>query len=440
MVTLRKYQNEAIEAIKHQFKGWETQYVEMPTGSGKTVTFLEYARKNHKKILVIVPTIQLMNQVYETSLLFYHKSEISRKGDRHSDNPSTIHICVIHSIRGDYLEFIIDQYFDLVIIDEAHHSLSESYKRLIKNMVCSPKFLGVTATPDRRDGQLLSNLLGACSYKIDIESLIDQKYLVDIEGFSVKTKIDLSDIDDHNGDFSLNQLYKKLCTESRNSMIVDLCKKEMKDRKNLIFCININHSKEICKILNEQGLSAKHIDGSMNDIERNSILSAFRKGEISFLCNCQLLTEGFDEPSINGIILARPTSSRALFSQMIGRGLRLSPGKTVCKIIDIVDNHKNLSGFNSLLVDTKFPELSSFKSIRDIRKNIGAEMLKVTEFSIERTSFFNTIPIMVMEATDSMIQYLEENNIYFQHPITFNEASFIIWHNELKKEFYNGNN
>lgn len=439
MIKLRPYQNAAIKAIQEKFNnGYRKQYVVMPTGSGKTVTFLKYASENHERIMIVVPSIELMRQVYESALLFWDKNQISRKGDRFNEVPNVIHICIIHSIRGDYLDFITGQYFDLVIIDEAHHSCSASYKRLIKQMVFAPKFLGFTATPDRLDGEMLSEVLETCSYKIEISEMIDKGFLCDVEGFSVKTNIDMSDIDDHNGDFSIVQLYKKLSTEKRNNLILDICKDEMKDRKVLIFCINIHHSKIIRNLINDHGISCAHIDGTMNDKERNSVLSSFRNGDVSCLCNCQLLTEGFDEPSIDGIILARPTRSRGLFLQMIGRGLRISNGKTNCKIIDIVDNHKNTISFNDIETEERFRPIERFKSLKDIREHIGCERLEQAEFYIERADFFDQRGIYEKQATASMTEYLEQEKIYYQHPISFDEASFLIWHNELKKEYHNG--
>src|SRR5258708_5996433 len=365
MIKLRPYQLEAIKCIKEKFdSGKKKQYVEMPTGSGKTITFLSYASKNHKQILIVVPSRELMKQVYETCLLFYHKSQISRKGDGHSDLIRQVHICIIASIRGEYVTDITFLDWDLVIIDEAHHIHANSYKRLIQSIDEYSKscILGVTATPDRSDGKLLVQLLEDCTYSIDVETLIEKNFLCDIEGYVIKTNIDISDVDDHNGDFSLHQLYKKLSTDDRNNMIVDLCKNEMKERKNLIFCINIEHSKEVNELLNLNGISSAHIDGKCDSNKRKIILDSFRNGDISCLCNCQLLTEGFDEPSIDGIILARPTRSRALFTQMLGRGLRILKGKENCKIIDIVDNHRYLASFTNILSDKMMPEIFSFKS------------------------------------------------------------------------------
>lgn len=445
MIRLKQYQEEAIVAIRERLEGWYTTYVEMPTGSGKTITFLSYSKKYHKKTLIIVTSCQLLDQVYESSLNFYNKSEISRKGNRYNESIKNLHICTIQSIRDEYLKFISQWEFDLIIFDEAHHSHSESYRRFkreIRNNFDPEKhrILGVTATPDRRDGQMLESILGQCSYKLEILDMIEQGYLSDIEGFSVKTKIDISDIDDHNGDFSVGQLYKKLCVESRNEMIIDIYKKNFLDRKTLIFCININHSKEINRSLNDNKISSAHLDGTTPRDERNAILNSFRNGEISVICNCQLLTEGFDEPSIDGIILSRPTRSRTLFTQMIGRGLRLFPGKKNCKIVDIVDGHKRLSGFNCIVEECNFPEINSFKSIKEIKNNISKEKIKVTEYSIQRASLLFENILEDQPATDNMLKYFEENNIYFQFPISFNEGSFLMWFNEKKKDYLYGNN
>lgn len=440
MINLRPYQKDAIEAIKETFKTEKRQYVEMPTGAGKTITFLSYASQNHKRILVIVPSKELLNQVYQTSLLFYHKNEISRKGNEFDELPQMIHICIINSVRDKYLDFINGQYFDLVIIDEAHHVQANSYKRLIESMVFSPKFLGVTATPDRADGQFIDEILYNKSFSIGIEQLINEGHLCDIEGYIVKTDIDLSDVDSHNGDFSIGHLYKKLATDTRNNLIVDICKNQMQDRKKLVFCINVKHAIEISNLLNEKGISSKAIYGKMKEDERQSILKAFRLGEITCLCNCQLLTEGFDEPSIDGIILARPTRSKALFIQMIGRGLRTSLGKENCKIIDIVDNHRQLAGFTSLLDNHKWPEIVSFKSLKDIKDHIHKHQIESIETKIERIDFFNLNYLDDLEILDCQNEYLEKNQLKYYGNLSFDEASFLIWHNELKKEYNNGIN
>lgn len=455
---LRPYQLDALKAIHKEFKKSNRQYVKMPTGSGKTITFLAYAREHYKRILVIVPSRELLRQVSDTASIKYESFEITRKGAGYSEKPTSewimnkdgtfspsyhIHICIINSIRGSYLDYLTKIDFDLIIIDEAHHTQAKSYSRFIEiysRIHPKTKFLGVTATPDRTDGKMLDEILYKCTFELNIEEMIHKKYLSDIEGYNIKTNIDITDIDDHNGDFSISQLYKKLCTDNRNNLIVETYKREFLDRKTLIFCINIEHSKEICRLLKKQNIASLHIDGTMKTNKRHEILSQFRDGTIKVLCNCQLLTEGFDEPSIDGIILGRPTRSKSLFTQMIGRGLRINPGKKNCKIVDIVDNHKTLAGFNSLLTECKFPEKPSFKNLKELREYVGEESLKITEFIITRVNLLNDKAIDSIQATDSTIEYLEENKITYFEPLTFEEGSFLVWENELKKRIKHGNN
>jgi superfamily II DNA or RNA helicase len=445
MIKLKDYQEEALKAIYEGFENEEyKQYIEMPTGSGKTITFLSFIKNRGLPSLIIVPSKELMNQVYETALLFFNKDQISRKGDRFNESFEHIHICIIHSIRDQYFKDLCQQEYDVVVFDECHRAYSNMYKKFIDEITTNflfdfPYILGVTATPDRHDGKMIQDLFHKCSFKIEVGDLIEKKQLSDIEGFTVKTKIDMSTIDDHNGDFNLKELFKVLCTESRNNMIVDICKKEMNGRKILIFCINITHSKIINAKLNSENISSCHIDGTMDFKERKAILSAFHNGEISCLCNCQLLTEGFDEPSIDGIILARPTKSRSLFMQMIGRGLRVFKGKENCKIIDIVDAHKNPIGFNSIYDENFLPQVEKFKNLKEIKDHIKKEQLNITEFTIEKVNLINSKMIMEKQATSSMIMYLENNDIYFQHTLSFDDASFLIWYNELKKRYIDVN-
>lgn len=436
---LRSYQEEAINAVRETFLSSNRQYIEMPTGAGKTITFLSYAKKYHDKVLIVVPSRQLMNQVYETACLFYDKSEISRRGDRRYDVINRVHIVIVNSLKGEHILEVVLCRFDLVIIDEAHHSQSDSYKNFMHYMdnfgeAIPYKYLGVTATPDKYDGSLLNQILYKCSFKLTLLEMIEKGNLCDIEGYRSKTKIDISELPSHNGDFSINDLYKKLCIDSRNSQIVDVYKNNLTDRKTIIFCINIDHSKIICNMLISSGFSSVHIDGTMKSQERKKILDSFRDGAFNILCNCQLLTEGFDEPSIDGMILARPTKSRTLFFQMIGRGLRNFPNKKNCKIIDIVDNHKNLCSFNDIIIDNGYFEpINDFKSIKDVKDYVEKKYIEITEYEIQRTNLINEVSIFNEPPTDSIYKYLDNNNIKYFNTMTFEEGCFLVWKNELKK-------
>lgn len=444
-MNLKPYQEDAINAIKQEFEHSNSTFVEMPTGSGKTYTFLTYAQRYHKNILIIVPSRQLLTQVYLESLKFFHKSEISKRGCNYFDDEKKVHICVINSVNKDYLEILACLKFDLIIIDEAHHAQSMMYTRLIKMTQKyanyeHTKILGVTATPDRLDRKLLSNILGACCFKLTIEYMIKNKFLSDIEGYRLKTQVDIYEVDSHNGDFSLNKIYNKLCTSFRNNLILNAVKEYLLERKSIIFCINISHSKQLCKLLNDNNIPSLHIDGKMSQEQRESILKEFKDGQVKCIVNCQVLTEGFDAPWVNGILLARPTKSPSLFKQMIGRGLRLFPGKENCKIIDMVDGHNNLSSFNSIFEAEDYKEMDFFKNTRQLQDHIKEQELLTLECKIERHNFFDEVKeeLKEMEPISCMLNYLDKHQILYFDGINFDEASFLIWKNELKKEYSNG--
>lgn len=445
---LRPYQEEAILAIKESFKDCKRQYIEMPTGSGKTITFLKYAKDNHKNILIIVPSVELQKQCYETASRLFDPKQITRKGNGYdekiSNNPALnnghVHICITNSLKPAYTQRLISIGFDLLILDECHHVQGSSYRRLIESLsklkdLC---ILGVTATPDRRDGISIKTQLFKRSFKVSMEKLIEQGYLSDLEGYIVKTNIDISDLDNHNGDFSLSELYKRLSSKNRNEIILNVCK-DISERRNLVFCINIRHAQEVSRLLNDNGLKSQAIYGEMDQVKKKQILCDFRSGKINFLCNCQLLTEGFDEPSIDGIVLARPTSSRSLFIQMIGRGLRLYPGKEYCKVVDIVDNNAKTSTFTELLTSEKTKVIEKFRGIRELKQSVEIDISKSIEIRLERSLMLGKKKSDDMQATPQMLKYLEKNNVVHFPCVSFDDGSFLIWMNELKKDMENGN-
>ncbi len=211
----------------------------------------------------------------------------------------------------------------------------------------------------------------------------------------------------------------------------------MKDRKCLIFCVNIAHSQELNNLFKKNGISSCHIDGTLKYDEKISILSSFRNGDTKVLFNSKLLTEGFDEPSIDGLIFARPTRSKIFFLQMLGRGLRISPNKKNCRVIDIVDNHKSLQSFNCILTDNhEVDRIERFNKINDIKDHIKKQKIILDEIKLERVDLLGQSHAACNSALPCMISYLKDNQIYFQEPISFDEASFLIWYNELRKKYY----
>lgn len=452
---LRPYQKECVDVINTTFQlDLKSQLIQLPTGSGKTVIFWSFLKE--KKIpsaLIIVPSIQLLYQIYETGLDFFYKDSISRKGGNKNESVKKYHICVVNSLFNEfYLNSIIDK-FDYIIIDEAHRSLSKSYMdvlKIAKDNNPDIKLIGLTATPERTDCKSLLKIFDFLSYKKEILDLIEQNYLSDIKSFRIKTNIDLHNLKFHHGDYSTSSLIKFLDNDQRNNLIFNAYNEFAIDKKTLVFCININHSIKIADFFNQKGISAAHIDGSFSEKERRKVLDDFRSGKIKVLTNCQLLTEGFDEPSIEALIIARPTSSKTLYTQMVGRGLRTFKEKEYCILIELADNYHSIINFNVLLdlpaltngnyengttlkeLKNQFEEDYKNQQIRTTITEFKNDEIKFEEFSVFGKDF------KTQEEEESHIKHilkeLEELKINIFPPINIEEGLFLIWKHKKFKE------
>jgi superfamily II DNA or RNA helicase len=219
--------------------------------------------------------------------------------------------------------------FKFVIIDEAHHSNANSYKKVIEQLA-PERLLGVTATGYRGDKQKLSDIFEDCVYSLNILDLIQQGYLANIKVRTLPVRVDISGVRIKQGDFSEADLGSAL--EPRLAQLADVVAEKYADRKLLTFCPLRDTSRLWTEALRKRGLPAEHIDGDSPD--RAQILKRFAAGDTRFLSNASLLLEGYDEPSIDTLLILRPTRSRGLFAQMVGRGTRLCEGKQHLLVLD----------------------------------------------------------------------------------------------------------
>ena len=234
-----------------------------------------------------------------------------------------------------------DRFF-LIVVDEAHHATAKTYRRILKYLGVfepdTPKLVvGFTATPKRGDGEGLDAVFEEIVYSRTLPEMIGAGYLSPVVGFRVETDVDLSRVKTRMGDFVVSHLSRAVNVEKRNRLVVDVFRSRLKEKQTLCFCVDVAHAHSLAGAFNAAGISAGAVSGDMDHSERSEILSNFRKGQIRVLANCMVLTEGYDEPSVEGVILARPTKSALLYTQMIGRGTRLHPGKENVTVIDIVD-------------------------------------------------------------------------------------------------------
>src|SRR5699024_3754541 len=222
-------------------------------------------------------------------------------------------------------------FFDCIIIDEAHHTIADSYLRILEHFDTA-NVLGVTATPDRGDMKNLGSVYESLAYEYSLPQAIKEGYLSPIKALTIPLELDLTKVSQQAGDFSTRDLGTAL--DPYLESIADEMVKNASDRKIVVFTPLVQTSKKFVEILNSKGYKAAEVNGESKD--RAEILEDFENDKYNVLCNSMLLTEGWDCPSVDCVVVLRPTKVRSLYSQMVGRGTRLFPGKDHLLLLDFL--------------------------------------------------------------------------------------------------------
>jgi len=357
MLQLRPYQKEALKSVQKSFKNKiHKQLLVLPTGAGKTVLFIAITQHFKRKTLILAHRDELITQAYDKYKAFYPNADIGiYKGNNHNLNHQVI-ISSIQTCNRRILQLKKKQ-FKLIVLDESHHATSATYQNIISELgfLDNPKklLIGVTATPQRADKQSLADIFQQITYSISIDKLIKNKYLSPVIGRRILTDFKLTGVTTTMGDFAVGELADAVNIPKRNEFIVNKWKQHALHRKTIAFCVDIQHCKDIAKQFSDNGIVAAAVWGDMNAIERKQILEDFSKGIITVVTSCGILTEGFDDPSVSCIVMARPTKSSGLYTQCIGRGLRvddsLNATKQDCLVLDFTDKDHNLNTIIPLL-------------------------------------------------------------------------------------------
>ncbi len=337
MVNLRPYQKEAFDAIFNEWeKGRKNTLLCLPTGCGKTIVFnsvTEESVRKGDKVLILAHREELLKQAADKLEKVTGLKAAIEKAEQTSIG--TWNRVVVGSVqtlsKDNRLEKFSPDEFGTIIIDEAHHALSDTYKKVLEYF-SSAKVLGVTATPDRGDRRDLGELFESLAYDYSIATAIKEGYLSPIKAQTIPLDIDLSQVSIQNGDFRSSEVATAL--DPYLEQIAEEMLKYCKGRKTLVFLPLIATSKKFTKLLKEKGFRAAEVNGQSKD--REEILKDFEDGKYDVLCNALLLTEGYDCPSIDCIIMLRPTKIRSMYSQCIGRGTRLAEGKEHLLILDFL--------------------------------------------------------------------------------------------------------
>ena len=334
---LRPYQQAALTAVLDEWdRGVDKTLLVLPTGTGKTIVFsavAEEAVKRGDRVLILAHRGELLDQAADklhkaTGLVSaLEKAESSCLGSWYR-----VAVGSVQSLqRQSRLDRFSPDYFSTIIIDEAHHCLSDGYQRVLSYFM-SAHVLGVTATPDRGDMRNLGQYFETLAYEYTLPQAIRDGYLTPIKALTVPLRLDLSSVGVQNGDFKAGDLGTAL--DPYLDAIADEMLKNCADRKTVVFLPLVKTSKKFRDILNAKGFRAAEVNGESTD--RAEILQGFDAGRYNVLCNSMLLTEGWDCPSVDCVIVLRPTKVRSLYSQMVGRGTRLFPGKDHLLLLDFL--------------------------------------------------------------------------------------------------------
>ena len=334
---LRPYQEEARRAVEDQWlAGTRRTLLVLPTGTGKTIVFAKITEdivRKGKHVLILAHRGELLDQAADkikkaTGLgCSVEKAEETCIGQWYQ-----VTVGSVQSLqRPKRLEKFTPDYFDTIIIDEAHHAISPGYQTVLQHFDRA-NVLGVTATPDRGDMRNLGEYFDTLAYEYTLPKAIKEGYLSPIKALTVPLKLDLSQVGVQAGDFKVGEIDTAL--DPYLYQIADEMRTYCMDRKTVVFLPLIKTSQKFMRILNEHGFRAAEVNGNSED--REQVLRDFDEGKYNVLCNSMLLTEGWDCPSVDCVIVLRPTKVRSLYSQMVGRGTRLYPGKKELLLIDFL--------------------------------------------------------------------------------------------------------
>ncbi len=337
---LRDYQHAAIQAaMQARREGFKRLLVCLPTGAGKTVIFSELCRLAKRKVLVLAHREELLFQARsKIELMTENQVKVGiEQADSHCEPDCKVVVASIRSLREDRLKALNEQFnFGLIIYDECHHAAAEDNMRVLRQVGAfdadwTGTLIGFTATPSRADGIGLEKVFETIVYDRNILDMIREGYLVPLRGYRINTDADLLNLMGDEGGS------EKVDIESRNALVARSIQELARDRRTIVFCVTVVHAINLARALNNLGIPTGVVYGDMPREERLATLKKFRKEQYMCLTNVMVLTEGFDDPGVSCIAMARPTKSEGLYAQCVGRGARLAEGKEDCLVLDFVD-------------------------------------------------------------------------------------------------------
>ncbi|MEG0814144.1 MAG: DEAD/DEAH box helicase family protein [Clostridium sp.] len=336
-IELRDYQQEAIDSLQAMRNQGETiALLYHATGVGKTITAATDARAIGGRTLFLVNALKLADQAKDTFAKVWTEATQGTFTGSSKEITQQVIFATVQSISKSLTAFT-PKAFDYIVVDECHHAAAKTYQKVFSYF--HPKFiLGLTATPERTDGEDMLELFQNVAHRMDLKTAVEREILAPIRCIRVKTDIDLSDVRINGIKYNAQDLESKMFIPERNQLIVDTYLKYVSGFKTVIFCASVDHAEKISEMLCERGVKAESISGRDKPEVRNCILDGYEHGNINVLCACDLLNEGWDSPHTTVLFMARPTMSKTIYMQQLGRGTRKCEGKKDLLVFDFVDN------------------------------------------------------------------------------------------------------
>ncbi len=325
--------------------GVKKMVVCLPTGAGKTVIFSELARIAKRPVLVIAHRRELVIQAREKLARALGDDSVVavEQGTATAHEEARVVVASIRSLSEERLVRVMAaRSFGLVIYDECHHAPAEDNRRVLRSLgVFKPDWtgtlLGFTATTYRGDGMGLDAVFDAIVYRRGIAEMVADGYLAPLRGYRIATAADLVSVTAGGNDFVVDELAEAIDVADRNALVARSIQELARDRRTLAFCVTVRHARHLAQALNAIGVRTGIVHGAMKQHDRAQTLAEFRAGQLAAVTNVGVLTEGFDDPGVSCIAMARPTRSDGLYAQCVGRGTRIAPGKIDCVVLDFVD-------------------------------------------------------------------------------------------------------
>ncbi len=344
-ITLRDYQQAAHQAVIDAYhQGDRRTLISLPTGAGKTIVFGRLIRKavgNNHRALVLAHTEELVDQAVRTLRTLLPGVSVGIVRARHDEADAQVIVATVQTLRRiSRLERI--GRFGLIVIDECHHAVAQTYMDILTHLGAFdsdaryPLVLGVTATADRGDGKGLDGVFESIAYEVGIFDLIQRGYLSNIRAKRILLDVNLDRVQTRGGDFVDSALGAAMVDAGAPEHIAAAIQDHAVDRRCIVFTPTVAMAEQTAAAVNAIGIPARSVSGETPKDERQQIIEDVRSGDLQVITNCMVLTEGFDAPILDCAVMARPTSSRALYQQSAGRVLRPYIGKTDALILDMV--------------------------------------------------------------------------------------------------------